>query len=119
MSTKWSWGRGKTKLPPQPTYTYRMFQLGVDVGQQFRCVGFSRIGEPQLDLVYCRGDGSHTILMQAQVVQITDMLQLPNGDKRKFDPNFPTDACHMHDHNHKDREEDDSPPPRGKRIRLY
>ena len=75
-------------------------------------------GEPNLDLIYCNGQGSHHILMQAQVVQIADMLELPNGEKRKFEPNFPTDACHLHEHNHGDHEEDDSPPPQGKRIRI-
>ena len=119
VSAKWTWGRGKAKLPPQPTYTYRMFQLGVNVGQQYRCVGFSNTGVPQLDLTYCNGEGSHMILMQAQVVQITDMLELPNGEKRKFEPNFPTDACHLHQHNHKKHGDDDSPPPRGKRVRMH
>ena len=119
VSTKWTWGRGKAKLPPQPKYTYRMFQLSVLVGTQYRCVGFSATGQPQLDLVYCNGQGDHSILMQAQVVQITDMLHLPNGEKRKFEPNFPTDACHLHDHNHGDHEEDDSPPPQGKRIKMH
>ena len=118
VSTRWSWGRGKAKLPPTPSFTYRAFQLGVEVGRQFRCVGFSVTGEPNLDLIYCNGQGSHHILMQAQVVQIADMLELPNGEKRKFEPNFPTDACHLHEHNHGDHEEDDSPPPQGKRIRI-
>ena len=118
VSTRWSWGRGKNKLPPQPTFTYRMFQLGLTIGPRYRCVGLSNTGVPQLDLEYCAGDGSHWILCQAQIVQIAELLQDMNGDKRKFDATFPTDACHLHDHNHEDRGDDDSPPPQGKRIRT-
>ena len=80
---KYSWGRGK--LPPQPTFSYRMFKLGVTAGQEFRCVGFSATGIPQLELTNCGGDSSHMILMQAQVVQISDVLQR----KRKFELNCP------------------------------
>ena len=111
VSSKWSWGRGKNKLPPQPQYTYRLFQLGVIIGPTYRCVGFSSTGVPRLDLTHCDGAGGHWILMQAQVIQITELLFMSNGNKRKFDPTFPTPACHLHDHDHRDRGDDDSPPP--------
>lgn len=118
VSTKWSWGKGRNQLPPQPSFTYRMFQLGVIIGPKYRCVGFSNTGVPQLDLNHCTGDGGHWILMQAQVVQIAEVLQGADGQKRKFEPTFPTQACHLHPHNHRENGDDDSPPPQGKRVRL-
>ena len=120
VSARWTWGTGKNKLPPKPTFVYRLFQMGVATGPQYRCVGFSNTGVPQLDLSHCTGEGEAWTLLQAQVVQITEMLATANGDKRKFEPTFPTDACHLHDHNHNDdsHDRDDSPPPQGKRIRT-
>ena len=119
ISSTWSWGRGKNKLPPRPTYTYRSFMLGVIVGPRYRCVGFSNTGVPQLDLSYCDGQGGYWILMMAQVRQIAELLQTTNGDKRKFEATFPTEACHMDPHNHR-KEDDDSPPPpsQAKRTRV-
>ena len=88
--------------------------------RQYRCVGFSNTGVPRLDLNHCTGEGEHWILLQAQVVQITEMLAMANGDKRKFEATFPTSACHLHDHNHRDEDQDrdDSPPQEGKRIKT-
>ena len=120
VSTRWTWGSGTKKLPPKPSFTYRLFQMGVSIGRQYRCVGFSNMGVPRLDLNHCTGEGEHWILLQAQIVQITEMLAMANGDKRKFEATFPTSACHLHDHNHRDEDQDrdDSPPPEGKRIKT-
>ena len=118
VSTKWSWGKGKNKLPPQPSYTYRSFQLGVIIGATYRCVGFSNTGVPQLDLAHCDGAGGHWILMQGQCIQIAELLFTPDGEKRKFEPIFPTPACHDHKHDHRENGDDDSPPPPEKRIKI-
>ena len=57
--------------------------------------------------------------MMAQVRQIAELLQTTNGDKRKFEATFPTEACHMDPHNHHKRDDDSPPPPsQAKRTRV-
>ena len=91
--------------------------LGVIIGPTYRCVGFSTTGVPQLDLANCDGAGGHWILMQAQVIQVTELFTA-NNEKRKFDPNLPTPNCHLNDQDHPGQDEDDTPPPQGKRIKI-
>ena len=109
---RWTWGH-EQMLPPRPSFNNRTFQMAISSSPLYWCTGFNTAG-PILNLSFCDGTGGRTIIVDSQIVKISDV----QGSTVPRRPNYNSEACHEADHDHLPSGNDDSPPPSPKRGRY-